>query len=199
MNKLVFTLVALLALSASAQYKRGAEWLDRIPDPYQALNGLTHFGASETIIHADGWTNATPQELAARAAAQAEEDAIAASNSAYQASLPVPMPTGIEAPWIVLLDATNRTKGIAMELTASGQPIYYEFHASPVDWARVDSNRTAAFANLFARSNQVAQARSSAASAKAKAPNDNSVPQLRETVSNLAAAVERLSEALEVR
>jgi hypothetical protein len=82
----------------------------------------------------------TPAELEAREAAEAQ----AAQEAAEQALLPRQEPTGIEAPWIVLLDSTNRTVGIGVEATPAGDLITYQFHASPVDWKKVDANRAAA-------------------------------------------------------
>ena len=98
----------------------------------------------------------TPEEKAAADDADAE----AAAQSEYRNSLPVPMPTGVEVPWVVFLDATNRQKGIAMELTTDNVPIYYEFHASPVDWAKVDSNRAAAIARWDAKVRDIKNAKS---------------------------------------
>ena len=82
----------------------------------------------------------TPEEKAAADLADAEAQA----ELEAQAKLPMSMPTGIEVPWVVFLDATNRQVGIAMELATNNVPIYYEFHASPVDWKKVDANRKAA-------------------------------------------------------
>ena len=83
--------------------------------------------------------------------------------------LPRQEPTGIEVPWVVFLDATNRQKGIAMELTTNNVPIYYEFHASPVDWKKVDANRKAALSAAAAKEKDSADA---IAYAKDKAAKD---------------------------
>ena len=107
----------------------------------------------------------TPEEKAAAELADAE----AAAQAEYEASLPVPMPTGVEVPWVVFLDATNRAKGIAMELTTNNVPIYYEFHASPVDWKKVDANRKAALSAAAAKEKDSADA---IAYAKDKAAKD---------------------------
>ena len=98
-------------------------------------------------------------DAAERVAADAAEES-ARTNAEYLATLPVPQPTGIEVPWVVFLDATNRQKGIAMELATNNVPIYYEFHASPVDWARVDSNRAAAMAKWDQKIRNIKNARS---------------------------------------
>ena len=98
-------------------------------------------------------------DAAERVAADAAEES-ARTNAEYRATLPVPQPTGIEVPWVVFLDATNRTKGIAMELRTNGVPIYYEFHSSPVDWARVDSNRAAAIAKWDLKVQDIKNAKS---------------------------------------
>lgn len=108
-----------------------------------------------TSISGDGWATSKPSaDLLASAGyrlatadeieAQAASDLAAETNAQYQASLPVQEPRGFEVPYVVFLDSTNRSVGVAMELTADGDPIIYEFHASPVDWAKVDSNRAAA-------------------------------------------------------
>ena len=111
----------------------------------------------------------TETEWTAREAAEAQAAQEAAEQAAYEASLPVPMPTGVEVPWVVFLDATNRTKGIAMELTTNNVPIYYEFHASPVDWKKVDANRKAALSAAAAKEKDSADA---IAYAKDKAAKD---------------------------
>ena len=96
-------------------------------------------------------------DAAERAAIDAAEES-ARTNAEYLATLPVPMPTGVEVPWVVFLDATNRQKGIAMELTTNNVPIYYEFHASPVDWKKVDANRAAAMSAAAAKEKDSADA-----------------------------------------
>ena len=111
----------------------------------------------------------TEAEISARDAAEAQAAQEAAEQAAYEASLPVPMPTGVEVPWVVFLDATNRAKGIAMELTTNNVPIYYEFHASPVDWKKVDANRKAALSAAAAKEKDSADA---IAYAKDKAAKD---------------------------
>ena len=98
----------------------------------------------------------TPAEKAAADLADAE----AAAQAEYEASLPVPVPTGVEVPWVVFLDATNRQIGVAMELTTNCVPIFYEFHASPVDWAKVESNRAAAIARWSAKVKDIKNAKS---------------------------------------
>ena len=107
----------------------------------------------------------TPAEKAAADKADAE----AVAQAEYEASLPRAEPTGIEVPWVVFLDATNRAKGIAMELTTNNVPIYYEFHASPVDWKKVDANRKAA---LSAASLKEKDSADTIAYAKDKAAKD---------------------------
>lgn len=102
----------------------------------------------------------TEAEIAARDFAEAQAAQEAAEQAAHEASLPVSMPTGVEVPWVVFLDATNRQKGIAMELTTNNVPIYYEFHASPVNWAKVESNRAAAIARWDAKVQNVKNAKS---------------------------------------
>lgn len=183
MNRFVFAFVLLAASAALAE----AAWVRRDPPrvewfgrpSYVDVPGVGRVWDPEpATLLANGWEafeyggnpldavldysapvavrDMTQDELDARAAAQAE----AQTNAEYQATLPVPMPTGVEVPWVVFLDATNRTKGIAMELTTNNVPIYYEFHASPVDWAKVDSNRTAAIAKRDLRVQAVKNAKS---------------------------------------
>ena len=194
MKKFLFVLVAFAAVSASAAYKRGSGWLDFVPDKYTDTNWVTHHGATEANLLADGWTNCTPQEVADHQAAQAAADAVSQSNAAYQASLPIPYPTGVEVPWVVFLDATNREKGVALELMTNGEQVIYEFHASPVDWANVNSNRTAALLKMAeryqARTNVAAKARA----AKSDASNAGGLGELKLVVSNLAEQVRALSE-----
>ena len=120
---------------------------------------------SADLLAASGYRLATADEIEAEAQAAQE----AAEQAAYEASLPVPMPTGVEVPWVVFLDATNRAKGIAMELTTNNVPIYYEFHASPVDWKKVDANRKAALSAAAAKEKDSADA---IAYAKDKAAKD---------------------------
>ena len=115
-------------------------------------------------------------DAAERAAADAAEES-ARTNAEYRATLPVPEPRGFEVPYVVFLDSTNREKGVAMELTESGDQIFYVFHASPVDWGRVNSNRLAAIA---AHSNRMSNAKA----AKAKG---NGLPALAERVAALEA------------
>ena len=112
------------------------------------------------------------------------EEAASASDAEYRATLPVHEPRGFEVPYVVFLDSTNREKGVAMELTESGDQIFYVFHASPVDWARVKSNRAAAHAQLAARKEAVEGVKRKGASA-------NSVPALREAFSNLCVEINR--------
>ena len=125
-----------------------------------------------------------------RAMTQEERDAYdaeaasAETNAAYLATLPVQEPRGFEVPYVVFLDATNRTKGIAMEIMETGDQIFYVFHSSPVDWEKVDSNRKAAIAQARAR-------RAGVEGAKAKGANANSVPALREAFSNLCVEINR--------
>ena len=110
--------------------------------------------------------------------------ASAETNAAYLATLPVQEPRGFEVPYVVFLDATNRQKGIAMEIMETGDQIFYVFHSSPVDWEKVDSNRKAAIARARARRARVEDA-------KAKGANANSVPALREAFSNLCVELNR--------
>ena len=125
-----------------------------------------------------------------RAMTQEERDAYdaeaasAETNAAYLATLPVQEPRGFEVPYVVFLDSTNRQKGVAMELTEAGDQIFYAFHASPVDWARVGSNRAAAHAQFAARKEAVEAVKRKGASA-------NSVPALREAFSNLCVELNR--------
>jgi hypothetical protein len=63
------------------------------------------------------------------------EAAIAASNAAYQASLPVTMPTGIEAPVVVLTDTEGKGWGVVAD---GGDLVTYPDHASPTQ-ARADA------------------------------------------------------------
>lgn len=107
----------------------------------------------------------TQEEMDARAAAQAEAQA----ERDRQAALPTVYTNGVEVPWVVFLDATNRQRGIAMELTTNNVPIYYEFHASPVDWKKVDANRAVALSAAAAREKDSAEA---VAYAKDKAAKD---------------------------
>ena len=122
-------------------------------------------------------------DAAERAAADAGEEA-ARTNAEYQATLPIQEPRGFEVPYVVFLDSTNRQKGVAMELTEAGDQIFYAFHASPVDWDRVGSNRAAAHAQLAARKKAVEDVKRKGASA-------NSVPALREAFSNLCVEINR--------
>lgn len=105
----------------------------------------------------------TPEEKASADLSDAE----ASEQDAYEASLPIQEPRGFEVPYVVFLDATNRQKGIAMELTTNNVPIYYEFHASPVDWKKVDANRKAALA--AAKAERTASAANEKANAEAVA------------------------------
>jgi hypothetical protein len=69
------------------------------------------------------------------------EAAIAASNAAYQASLPVPMPTGIEAPVVVLTDSDGKGWGVVAD---AGELVTYADHASPRPDAAIIAARQAA-------------------------------------------------------
>ena len=132
----------------------------------------------------DGWQRFSPAQQAdydAWAAADAES---ARTNAEYQATLPVQEPRGFEVPYVVFLDSTNRQKGVAMELTEAGDQVFYVFHASPVDWALVGSNRAAAHAQLAARKEAVEGVKRKGASA-------NSVSALREAFSNLCVEINR--------
>jgi hypothetical protein len=51
-----------------------------------------------------------------------------AAHAAYQASLPVPMPTGIESPVVVLTDADGKGWGVVAD---GGDLVTYPDHASP--------------------------------------------------------------------
>ena len=146
--KKLLAILALAATAANAQYvDRLGNYLTSPPSPYAAADGRLIFNPSWSHILADGGREATAQETAdwqaaQAAAAQAAANAQAAAEA--QAALPTVYTNGVEVPWVVFLDATNRAKGIAMELTTNNVPIYYEFHASPVDWKKVDANRKAA-------------------------------------------------------
>lgn len=92
------------------------------------------------------------ENRAVRAKTQAEinADGLAYTNAlaaaTYAANLPENHPVGIETPVVVLLDATNRTTGIGLEATVDGDLVTYQYHASPIDFAAVESNRAAATA-----------------------------------------------------
>lgn len=108
----------------------------------------------------------------------------AQTNAEYQASLPIVESRGFEVPYVVFQDATNRQKGIAFELTETGDQIIYEFHASPVDWGKVKANRNAALGRLAAR-------KAAVENVKIKGSAANSVPALREAFSNLCVELNR--------
>ena len=140
------------------------EWAVNYPTELKT-NGQVTYNATPAMCAAAGWRYATQAEIDAKASAEAAAQAAAEA----QAKLPVSMSTGIEAPWVVFLDSTNRAKGIAMELTTNNVPIYYEFHASPVDWKKVDANRKAA---LSAASVKEKDSADTIAYAKDKAAKD---------------------------
>lgn len=183
MKKTVFALVLLAACAALAE----TAWVRRDPPHVEWFGKPSYVDVpvvgrvwnppAETCL-ANGWEafeyggspddavwdpaapvavrDMTQEELDDRAAAQAAAQA----ESARLAALPVLYTNGVEVPWVVFLDSTNREKGIAMELTTNNVPIYYEFHASPVDWVKVHSNRAAAMSKWEARIQAVKNAKS---------------------------------------
>ena len=183
MKKTVFAIVLLAACAAFAE----TAWIRRTPPHVEWFGKPSYIDVQDLgrvwnppadLLLASGWEafdyggvpdnavwdpaatvavrDMTQQELddrqAARDAERAERD--------RQAALPAIYTNGVEVPWVVFLDATNRTKGIAMELRTNGVPIYYEFHSSPVDWARVDSNRAAAIAKWDLKVQNIKNAKS---------------------------------------
>ena len=207
MKKTVFALVlfaACAALAETAWVRRDpphVEWFGK-PSYVDVAGGGRIWSPSDETCLADGWEafeyGGNPHDavldysapVAVRDMTQEELDARAAEQAAAQAesdrlaALPVVYTNGVEVPWLVFLDSTNRQKGVAMELTEAGDQLFYVFHASPVDWARVKSNRAAAHARLAARKEAVEGVKRKGASA-------NSVPALREAFSNLCVELNR--------
>ena len=76
---------------------------------------------------------------------QAGRDAVDAliAEAEAQALGPDILPRGIEVPYLVLQESTNRTIGVGLEVDEEGNLFTYQFHASPIDWDNVESNRLA--------------------------------------------------------
>lgn len=181
----LFTAQALAAVGWVRVDPPSVRWFGK-PD-FVDLDGVRHWSPTDAQCVEAGWVaceyggnpadavldySATPplrdmtqEEMDARAADQAEAQA----ERDRQAALPTVYTNGVEVPWVVFLDATNRQRGIAMELTTNNVPIYYEFHASPVDWKKVDANRAAALSAAAAKEKDSAEA---VAYAKDKAAKD---------------------------
>jgi hypothetical protein len=154
-------MLILLLLSVPAF---GGETIYRWTDGYRSsrlppLPGLVSPAWADYV--AAGVRIETPEELAAYEAQQEEDQ----SSAAHQMSLPAPFPTGVEVSRVVFQSYTNGW-GWAMEAIDQGttaappDTIFYLFHASPVHWPTVNSNRSAAIAALEAKKSKCRAAKS---------------------------------------
>lgn len=116
----------------------------------------------------------------------------------YANPTPQVISQGIEVPYVVYLDATNRAIGIAQEMIEVESNVYaeivYKFHGSPIVWDTVESNRNAAITSKKAEHAARKAIATDAKTTKENAAANRNKPATMADIERLAEMIERLNQ-----